>query len=269
MTLIITIPHPQGIVMGADSRKTTELKQISESATTSFDPFFEFSEMNKVYTIPKIGCITCWGDLTSIGLKLKEFTCNLKSNIKTVKDLAYGLLDLLNKNIVPENNEEVGFHVTGYLNGIPKIYHTFYGRETGESSEVEQRCIIHDELNLLALYNGKPGYAHNIIQFLLHLEKEVGMVKWLTKLDLSVTISFITFLLRYASNLDKTIGGTIRIITILSDNTFKEELRDNDKTYDFDLSNNYSPTVNGIQTNIPLTAGTSSFDITVEIKHDM
>ncbi len=269
MTLILSIPLTNAIIMGADSRKTTEVKPLSDKIISPTELNIEYSEMNKIYKITNIGCITCWGDLTNIQLRLKEFVSTIKPEIKTVQDLAEALYDLLEKNIDKDSNLEVGFHVGGYMNDEPKLYHIFYGRESGESINSEMKFKNHDESGVSALYNGKPKIPHAVIQLLLALEEEVGMVKWLTKHDISMAVSFVEFMIKRATKVESTIGGKIRVVTILPDNSFEEKTLESADTEIRREENNsdYIPP-SGISSPIQYCEGTSISQITASLNNE-
>jgi hypothetical protein len=222
MTLLLSLLHKEAIIMAADSRLTTSLTPVDPITLEQTGPKrTEFHKADKLFGITGIGCITMWGDLTRVGQSIEQFLNSL--SVSSIDDLADQLLYFLKKEVDEHSSEDVGFHVGGYRsNGTQALFHVFYGKDVG--SDVDpmnnpQKFAKYDHSNFLALYNGKHEIAHTFINFLLALEKEVGMVRWITQHPIEKAIQFAGFIIKYASQIDQTIGDDIKIAVIRSDNS--------------------------------------------------
>jgi hypothetical protein len=251
MTLLLSLTHPNAIVMSADSRKTTTLTPIDYNTMKPIGASrTEFSTTKKLFPIKGIGCITMWGDLTRIEKKVPTFLQSL--SVSSVEELAEKVLEFLKQEVVKETDEDVGFHVGGYSSdGKQRLYHVFYGKDVGpgvDPNNNPQKFAKYDHSEFLALYNGKHEIAHSVISFLLALEKEVGIVKWITQHPLEKAITFSQFILKYASQIDPTVGNEIQTAIITPRNEIEIKSSSAPEVVDIpkENKNNYSPLPSGL-----------------------
>jgi len=233
MTLIISLLHPNGILMGADTKLTTTYTPVNDKFIPNGEQTIRYSKSTKFFEIPGVACVTCWGDFTRLHGKIKILFANY-GDFQNVDDLSEKVYQFLLKEIDPFVDEELGFHIGGYMDSKkPKLYHVFYGKDVGLGLDPNtnlQQVKKHDHSDFLALYNGQNHIAHEIINSILILEKTLGIIKWITEYDISKAISLIENIMVYASKNDLTIGGNINIVTIDKQNKMNIYTKEQDLT---------------------------------------
>jgi len=205
--------------MATDGRKTIELTTADfETLTPIGEKRIEYCNTRKLFHIQNVGCISMWGDFTKIEFPLREYLLKLSSKQLEIEILADSLLEFLKKNIDATNNNDVGFHIGGYSsNGNPKLFHVFFGVDRGPTINPlnnPQEFKKYDHSNFVALYNGANDKAHLIINFILTLERELGIVKWITNYNVEVAKKFVELIIKQVSLIEPSVGEEILLAEI-------------------------------------------------------
>jgi hypothetical protein len=209
--------------MATDGRKTVELMSLDpETLTPIGERRIEYYRTRKLFHIQNVGCISIWGDFTNIELSLRAFLLKLISAQIEIEKLADSLLQFLKENIDPSNNNDVGFHVGGFsADGYPKLFHVFFGVDRGPDINTKnnpQGFKKYDHSNFVALYNGANDKAYLIINFILTIEQELGIINWITKHSVEIAKKFIELIIKQVSQVEPTVGEEILIAEIGKDN---------------------------------------------------
>lgn len=219
MTVIISLPRPQMIIMTADSRKTTRSTEVNyETFEPLGEPRIEYVSMTKVFPVPKVGCITLWGDVTRTELAFPQYLNNNLKQVQTVEDLRSLVDRFLRHELKAEQGDEtVGFHIGGFSNdGTPKLYHTFYGCDQPRPEGQESDYRSYDHSNVFALYNGRTDFVNAIVNLLGALQVQVGIeIFGNDPTQLTVLNDFVT---RYISRFTPDVGGEIHTVVMKPDN---------------------------------------------------
>jgi hypothetical protein len=233
MSLILSIIHPAGIIMAADSRKTlTGISTIGDTVTQ----FISFEKKRKLFHLKNIGCIGMWGDFTSIETTLSHHLTMFELSNTDVTNLADSLLQFLKKNINKDNNDDIGFHIAGYnVNNEPKLYHVFFGKDRGpdiDQNNNRQDFKKYDHSNFKALYNGNNTLGHMLIDFTLKMKSELGILKWLDEYPINISKQFAKILIEQVSKVDNTVGDDIIVATISKNNSIDINIDPNEQISD-------------------------------------
>jgi hypothetical protein len=224
MTLVLSLIHPDAVIMAADSRKTEHLTPVNvETLEPIGETRVEWSETTKLFVIRGIGCVSMWGDITRAEKKIGGYLHAKAEQLAGPSDLADSLLYFLKEEIHAEDGDDIGFHIGGYMpDGSKALYHVFWGGDIGPEVDPNNNPrkfakYNHSETEV-ALYNGKHFIADGIIRFLLALQQEVGIVSWITSHPPEIAVRFADFVIRYAARIDSTVGGTAKVAMILPGN---------------------------------------------------
>ncbi len=224
MTLVLSLIHPEAIIMGADSRKTERVTPVNFH---TFEPIGEtkvvWSETTKLFVIPGIGCVSMWGDITRAEKRIGQFLDLMAKQLSSPDMLADALLGFLEREIHAEDGGDLGFHVGGYMpDGSKRLFHVFWGSDVGpevDPANNPPKFAKYDHSSHWdALYNGNHAIADGVIRFLLALQQEVGIVSWITDHPKEVAARFADFVIRYASRVDPTVGGSTSVAMITPGN---------------------------------------------------
>ena len=205
MSLVITISHPQGIVMATDSRFIRYLTRVDP---ITLEPIGGKEEQpyegQKIFDIRGRGCISFWGEATNTVNQLSTFVSKLKQS-DYINRIAEKFFDYLKNEIkAHEMGTEVGFHIGGFApDGTRRVYHAFYGFQIGEENRGKQYYLNREDDGskpdrILALYNGQPRITDMLVQFSLLLYDEINNShKLLANLDDCVRLA--KFVIRFTS----------------------------------------------------------------------
>jgi len=224
MTLLLSMVHPNAIIMAADSRKTEYLTPLNfETLEPIGDTRVVWSETTKLFAVRGIGCVSMWGDITRAEKRIGAYLISIANRVTDPDDLATRLLDFLKREIRADEGDDIGFHVGGYMpNGTPALYHVFYGRDIGPGVDPNNNPQKYEKYPHSqpgeALYNGKHQIADGIIRFLLAMQEEVGVVTWVMNYPPEIALKFADFVIRYASRIDATVGGVSKVALITPGN---------------------------------------------------
>jgi hypothetical protein len=226
MTLVLSIRHPEAIVMAADSRKTIFSTTVHHEtlepigATT-----VAFGEATKLFVLPGSGCVSMWGDITRAEKHISAFLHGLQGKMAGPDELANQIEDFLKHKAHADYGDDLGFHIGGFRSdGQHALFHVFWGMERGPHivpDDNPRDFKKHDHSSPLALYNGQNAIADSMFQFLFSLEQEVGIVTWIANHTIAKTVQFADFVLRYVAKIDPTVGGQINVAVIYPGNRVK------------------------------------------------
>jgi len=222
MTLLLSLIHRDGIVMAADSRKTTP---YTPRNIETLEPIGEtqvaYDRTAKLFHLNGIGVVTMWGDITHTENTINRYMESIYSLLKGPDDLADNLFTFLKETVHENSDDDVGFHVGGFRSDDSKaLFHVFYGRDRGphvDQSNNPQIFHKYDHSDFLALYNGNNAIAHTFITHLDHMQQG-GFLTKLTQEPLTNATHFAASLLKNASAYDPAIGGDISVATITAGN---------------------------------------------------
>lgn len=142
MTIVFTAAAPNLIVMTADSAVTRFLQDRRE-----------YEEGNKLYLFPGVGCTATWGarDGNQPGMWLREHLLEVsQKSVDGLAGLIYSYLSLIYQPGV-RGADDVGFHVAGFTEGQPRLYHAFWGFDRPQPADQHERTYNmydHDCCNL-------------------------------------------------------------------------------------------------------------------------
>ncbi len=212
--MIISMPHPQMIVMTADSRKQTISTPVDyETFEPIGEPTVEYSSMTKVFPVPGVGCVTLWGEVTRAERGFPAYLTTHVDEVSHVMDLR----DLTERYLrdelrAEEDGQDIGFHVGGFMDRSPKLYHVFYGwdRPRPEGQEPDYRS--YDSSDALALYNGRNDFVDSIVKLLVQLQSQVGVAVF--EHDPVQRMILADFVTRYISAFTPDVGGEIHTVLI-------------------------------------------------------
>lgn len=220
MTIIFTAATPGMIVMTADS-----------AVTLSFQDRREYEEGNKLYVFSGIGCVATWGarDGNQPGSWLRE---RLSKDEQTVNDLADLVYYYLSNVYQPGERgaDDVGFHVTGFTDGQPRLFHTFYGFDRPRPADQKERTYkLYDhsriENGITMLYNGRNDLADIVVRNLLSQIERGDDVRYDLRSSVGL-VQFSDFVARFAAELTPEVGPPFTTVVISHDNRIKQ-LRNN------------------------------------------
>jgi hypothetical protein len=218
MTVIISLPHPQMIVMSADSRKTLFLTQLDNN-DQPIGKSIEFESMTKIFRVDGVGCVTLWGDnVTRVENGFPRYLHKNRTRIQTVEDLRTVIDQYLRDELQPDQEHgDVGFHVAGFMpDGTPKLYHVFWGLNRPPQDDEIPDYHSYDSNEFLALYNGRNDFVDPIVKLLVELQTQVGVLIFAE--DPIQRMVLLDFIARYISNLTSDVGGEIHTILIMPGN---------------------------------------------------
>lgn len=214
MTIIFSMASPNFILMTSDS-----------AVTHTFKDHQEYDTGRKIYNFPGVGGVTTWGsrDHNFIGRYLDQF--NIQSSTHTIEDL----VEIVNQYLVNEYKpheyslDDVGYHVAGFTkNGIPKLYHVFYGFDRPRPPNQTIRKYERYEHsppppNMYFLYNGRNDLANAVVQtFLNQIYRGTPMrFNLANPVD---TLLFGDFLTRFGAELTPEVGPPIISLLINQNN---------------------------------------------------
>ena len=153
MTVVFTVARPFAIVAACDSAVKEEIEGDVSYSTGA-----------KSYCIEGVGVVTTWGarDGNSIG----QFISKLRDTGHTpdVTELAAQVRSFLENDFNPRDrgSGDVGYHVAGFHNGVPHVYHVFWnapgeGRPATGLYDTQQD---NPGSGIFMLYNGREDLAH-------------------------------------------------------------------------------------------------------------
>jgi hypothetical protein len=226
MTLVLSIRHPEVIVMAADSRKTIFSTTVHhETLEPTGQTTIEFSETTKLFVLPGSGCVSMWGDITRAEKHISAFLYGLRGKIAGPDELASHVEDFLKQKAHADYGDDLGFHIGGFRSdGQQALFHVFWGIERGPHIDPDNNprdFKKHEHFSALALYNGQNAIADGMFQFLFSLEQEVGIITWIANHTITKTVRFADFVLRHAAKIDPTVGGQINVAIIYPGNRIK------------------------------------------------
>jgi hypothetical protein len=224
MTLILSFPHLQFIVMASDSKKTVEGTRYYSLETAinqeNGESFTDYPSANKVFRIPKVGCITFWGDITRAEISFPSYLNKNANAVQTVDDLRELVDSYLREELCPieGTDGDIGFHVGGFMpNRTPRLFHIHWVSFTPNAPH-EFGCSDHSNPDeCLAVYNRRSDLAHPIMTLLKHLQFQVGVS--ILDNDPVRRIIFADFLTRYISQLTPDVGHQINTVLISPNNS--------------------------------------------------
>lgn len=224
MTLVLSLIHPNAIIMASDSRKIEHSTRIDFHTSKPIEETkVQASETNKLFLVSGVGCVTMWGDITRV--KIGSYIRSITNQLKGPDHLAEKIFDYLREEVSPENDGDLGFHIGGFKpDGTKALFHVFFGSDIGPDVDPRsnpRKLKKYDHSNTLAVYNGKHELADTIIKFLLALQQEVGLVSWITSYPPEKVAEFAKFIIKQVAKVDPMVGGTVKVATILPENRIK------------------------------------------------
>lgn len=221
----MTVPHPEAIIMAADFRLTNEVSTLDNNTYESVTRYKEYCKCAKLFSIKNVGCVSVWGDLTQIYMKLRKFIFDAESKNYEIETLATSLKEFLEKNIESTCNGDIGIHVGGFSkSGEPKIYHVFFESSRSKNLDPQTdppKVSMNDESHLTALYNGANEKAHLIINFILRIEAELGIIKWIGEHELKIAMKFVKIIIDEVAKVESSVGEGISLAEIDKNNLIK------------------------------------------------
>ncbi|MCP4374127.1 MAG: hypothetical protein GY797_39385 [Deltaproteobacteria bacterium] len=225
MTLVLSLIHPNAIIMAADSRKVDEFISVDDNFQPIGEPRFESGETKKLFDVSGVGCVTMWGDITRSRLKIDLYLDSIADKLKGPDELADAILKFLKEEVHAEVGGNLGFHVGGFrADGSRALYHCFFGEDIGPDIDPNlnsRKFAKYDHSDALAVYNGKHELADNIVKFLLALQKEVGILSWITNYPPEKAARFAEFIIKHVAKVDPMVGGKVKVATIYPGNEIK------------------------------------------------
>jgi hypothetical protein len=219
MTVILSFPSSEMIIMTADSRKTTVLNQLDvQLKPIPNTTRVEFTSTQKIFPIPGIGCISMWGDITRSEKSFPNYLSKHLPGLKDVDDLRILVDNYLHYELQAHlDGEDIGFHVGGFaLDQKPRLYHVFYGldRPFIHGQKHDYRAYAHQDL--LALYNGRNDLVAPIMRLLIDLQEQVGIA--IFDNDPAKRLILADFVTRYIAQFTPDVGGQIHSALIMPKN---------------------------------------------------
>jgi hypothetical protein len=210
MTIVISCPSSDFIIMLSDSAITNE--HLQEDGTVHED----YETGSKTICYQGIGCITRWGDNIRFPLRsyLEQYRIpQTKPSVSDLKEFVRQYLDGYSK----ESPDGVlGFHVAGFENERPKLYHVFFAHNQPPQPEPK---AVHapDQSGENLLFNGRNDLAFMAIRT---LQYEMSQRK--TRFDIKTPLGRILmcdFIARFVAEITPQVGPPFEINIVFPDNT--------------------------------------------------
>lgn len=208
MTVVVTIATEFAIVAACDSAVKEEVEGGGVSYTTG----------RKSFPIPGTGIITTWGarDGNDVGSIISELPG--KPSIGQVAERVY---DYLQHRYNPQagGRADVGYHIAGFANGQPRIYHAFWNAPTDDSLTNGRYSFqeIPAHPGFFALYNGRHDLAAAVFDSLA-LELRRGQRPRFAINNAPGIVALAHFILRFAGELSADVGPPFLAHVVSPDN---------------------------------------------------
>jgi hypothetical protein len=208
MTIIFTAVTPSMIVMTADS-----------AVTLFFQDRREYEEGTKLYAFPGIGSLATWGarDGNQLGMWLRE---HVREGHHPIDALAGSVYYYLSHVYQPgeRDADDVGYHIAGFVDGRPRLFHAFYGFDRPRpANQTERAYKLYDHSpggrGVEMLYNGRNDLADTVVANLLAQIRQGGDVRYDIQNPVGL-IQFCDFVARFAAELTPEVGPPITTVII-------------------------------------------------------
>ncbi len=227
MSLLISITHPEAIIMASDTKIITmvqEHKVIKGVLVPQGKKKPESSQQQKTFAIHGIGALSFWGEATNTPAQIIRFLRYLIIGSDDINSVADKLFIYLKDEIKPD--AEIGFHLGGYdKDKARRLYHIFYGIQIGEEHKgmAYYKNLEDDGAKPLILFNGKNRYTAEIMMLFKELEKH----RYLTlpsSHSIDENMKFAHALINHTARIIRdyeeiqSVGGSVNIFVIYPDN---------------------------------------------------
>ena len=234
MSLIISITHPEAIIMASDTRIITTYTTCQDDGeelvpTDNVDK--QISDRRKTSKVRDIGCLSFWGEATRTPGYIEQFIGGIIKPDDDVVSASEKLYQYLRNDIRPDDH--LGFHLGGYdRTGLRKLYHIFYSIQIGEEHKGrdfyknEEDSGTGDKYKIV--YNGEPKYAHQGMALMKELESKGYLVSPANH-TLESCKGLAVSLINHTAKMVKeeaesqTVGGNIKLLTVFPGNKIREE----------------------------------------------
>ncbi len=234
MSLIVSITHPEAIIMASDTKIITRITSEEYNQSNNIKMVSrgtESSEQRKTFEISNIGCLSFWGETTRTLTEINQFKEKFIKADDDIVSFSQKFYDFLKIDIKPDT--DIGFHLGGYdRTGIRKLYHIFYGVQEGEEDKGIGFYKNEEDTGVInkykILYNGKPQYTHEAIILLKELESRgylVSPAEHTIEDNKNLAVSLINHTARIISRYDsiQSVGGHINVFIIYPGNRIIKE----------------------------------------------
>ncbi len=216
MTILVSNPSTDFIIMLSDSAITDE--HLQEDGTS----FQTYDRGSKTIPYDGVGCITTWGDQTGNRLRTYLQRYNIYQTKPRISELAGYVKQYLEREYPKSPDQELGFHVAGFEDGKPKLYHVFWGfNRPKQSGETNKSVHSPDHSDEFLVYNGRNDLAEELINTLIDEIRSGQEIRF----DPSTPIGRITlcdFIARFASEITPQVGPPFDMRLIFPDNSIEK-----------------------------------------------
>jgi hypothetical protein len=208
VTVVVTIATRFAIVAACDSAVKEEFEAGGVSYGTG----------RKSFVVPGAGVVTTWGarDGNDVGAALSKLP-----KLSSISDVARRVSDYLEHEYDPRTRGlgDVGFHIAGFENGQPRVFHAFWNVPNGGSLPSGQYALqdLPFPGGFFALYNGRHDLAASVFQSLTS-ELQRGQSPRIGIATAPGMVALAHLILRFASELSADVGPPFLAHVLSSDN---------------------------------------------------
>lgn len=200
MTILFTAATPRMSVMTADG-----------SVTLCFPNHREYEEGTKLYEFQGVGCVATWGarDGNQAGMWLRNHFHGESQSVESLAELIYSYLSLEFRP-AERGADDVGYHIVGFVDGRPRLFHVFYGFDRPCRADQNERFYKQydrspTDRDVAMLYNGRNDLANIVVGSLLAEIRQSGDVRYNIQRPVDL-VRFCDFVARFAAELTPEVG---------------------------------------------------------------